>query len=261
MVKTLMRVEKNNPVVIGDKGVGKTKVVEGLAQMIARGEVPELAGVNIIKLDVTALVAGTKYRGEFEERLKGVMDEAKANKGKVLLFIDELHTIVGLGSASGSQDASQMLKEALSSGDLSLIGATTLEEYRKIEKDGALERRFNPIKLAEPTQAEAVEILEGVKERYEKKHGVSIPKATVEAAVKLAARYVKQRQLPDSALDLVDDASAEVALQNTEAKAAGKAGREVRSTTWRSRSTCARGFRPRTSRTTTWRRSRSCRRI
>ncbi|MBI2363311.1 MAG: ATP-dependent Clp protease ATP-binding subunit, partial [Elusimicrobia bacterium] len=225
MVKTLMRVEKNNPVVIGEKGVGKTKVVEGLAQMIVAGEVPELAGVNIVKLDVTALVAGTQYRGQFEERLKGVMDEAKANKGKVLLFIDELHTIVGLGSASGSQDASQMLKEALSSGDMSLIGATTLEEYRKIEKDGALERRFNPIKLAEPTQEEAIEILEGTKSRFEKKHGVSIPRATSEAAVRLAARYVKSRSLPDSALDLIDDASAEVALQNSEAKAAGKEGR------------------------------------
>ncbi|MDE2290559.1 MAG: ATP-dependent Clp protease ATP-binding subunit, partial [Elusimicrobia bacterium] len=225
MVKTLMRVEKNNPVVIGEKGVGKTKAVEGLAQLIVDGKVPELAGVNIIKLDVAALVAGTKYRGEFEQRLKGVMDEAKAGKGKVLLFIDELHTIVGLGAASGSQDASQMLKEALSSGELSLIGATTLDEYRKIEKDPALARRFNPIKLAEPTPAEAVEILEGVKARYEKKHGVTIPQATVEAAVRLAARYEKSRSLPDSALDLIDDASAEVALQNAEAKEGGKGTR------------------------------------
>ncbi|MFH2202627.1 MAG: ATP-dependent Clp protease ATP-binding subunit [Elusimicrobiota bacterium] len=222
MLKTLLRVEKNNPVVIGEKGVGKTKVVEGLAQMIVDGDIPQLKDINIFKLDVTALVAGTKYRGEFEERLKGVIDEAKKGKGKVLLFIDEIHSIIGLGSASGSTDASQMLKEALSSGELSLIGATTLDEYRKIEKDAALERRFNPITLKSPTPDEAVEILQGVKYRYENKHGVTIPLATVKAAVALAVRYIKARSLPDSALDLIDDAAAEVSLRAVEAEAQGE---------------------------------------
>jgi len=220
-IKTLMRVEKNNPVFIGEHGVGKTKIVEGLAQMIVDGQVPQLEGVNIFKLDTGALVAGTKYRGEFEERLKNVMKEAEESKGKIIVFIDEIHSIMGLGAASGSTDASQMLKESLSSGNLSIIGATTLEEYRKIEKDGALERRFNPVKLLPPTNEEAIEIVSGVKSRYEAKHGVSIPQETVQAAVALAGRYIRARHLPDSALDVLDDASAEVALKAIEA---GKRG-------------------------------------
>jgi ATP-dependent Clp protease ATP-binding subunit ClpC len=222
MVKTLLRVEKNNPLVIGEKGVGKTAIINGLAQMIVAGEIPELRGKNIVKIDLTKVVAGTKYRGEFEERMQAVIDEAKKSNGQVLLFIDEIHMIVGAGGASGSADASQILKESLSDGSLSLIGATTMDEFRKIEKDGALMRRFNPVKLLPPTKDEAEAILEGVKPVYEKKHGVTIALETVKAAVALAARYVTDRHLPDSALDLMDDASAEVELKASEAVAAGK---------------------------------------
>jgi len=224
IVKTLLRVEKNNPLVVGEKGVGKTAIVNGLAQLIVAGEIPELAGKNIVKIDLTKVVAGTKYRGEFEERMKKIIDEAAASKGRVILFIDEIHNIVGAGGASGSQDAAQILKESLADGTLSLIGATTLDEYRRIEKDGALMRRFNPVKLAAPTKAEAEEILEGVKSIYEKKHGVTIPTETVKSAVSLAARYVTDRALPDSALDLMDDAGAEVQLRAAEAKKAGQEG-------------------------------------
>jgi ATP-dependent Clp protease ATP-binding subunit ClpC len=220
--KTLLRVEKNNPLVIGEKGVGKTAIVGGLAKMIVDGEIPELAGKNIIKLDMTKIVAGTKYRGEFEERMKKIIEEAAKSNGQVILFIDEIHTIVGAGAASGSQDASQILKESLADGSISLIGATTLEEFRKIEKDGALMRRFNPVKLLPPTKAEAEEILEGIKSIYEKKHNVQIPTETVKSAVSLASRYVTDRALPDSALDLMDDASAEVELKASEAKKAGR---------------------------------------
>ncbi|MFA6003212.1 MAG: ATP-dependent Clp protease ATP-binding subunit [Elusimicrobiota bacterium] len=223
MLKTLMRVEKNNPVVIGDKGVGKTAIVRGLAQLIVDGKIPQLADKNIFQLDLAGLVAGTTLRGQFEERLKGVVDEVKKSKGRVILFIDEIHGINGAGSASGSTDAAQMLKEALSSGEISVIGATTLDEYRKkIESDQALARRFNPIILQPPTQAEAVAILTGVKSRYEEKHGVSILMETVRAVVAMAVRYIKERNLPDSALDLIDDASAEVALKAQAAKDAGE---------------------------------------
>ncbi|MBI3566436.1 MAG: ATP-dependent Clp protease ATP-binding subunit, partial [Elusimicrobia bacterium] len=221
MVKTLLRVEKNNPLVIGEKGVGKTAIVNGLAQMIVAGEIPELTGKTIVKIDLNKVVAGTKYRGEFEERMQKIVDEAKKSNGRVLLFIDEIHMIVGAGGASGSTDASQILKDSLADGSLSLIGATTMEEFRKIEKDGALMRRFNAVKLNPPTKDEAIAILEGVKTIYEKKHGVSIPEETVKTAVSLAARYVTDRHLPDSALDLMDDASAEVELKADEAKAAG----------------------------------------
>jgi ATP-dependent Clp protease ATP-binding subunit ClpC len=216
IVKTLLRVEKNNPLVIGEKGVGKTAIVAGLAQLIADGEIPELRGRNVIKLDLTKIVAGTSNRGEFEERMKAIIEEAAASKGRVILFIDEIHTIVGAGAASGSQDASQILKESLADGSISLIGATTLDEFRKIEKDGALMRRFNPVKLAAPTKAEAEAILEGVKSSYEAKHGVAIPTETVKSAVALASRYVTGRALPDSALDLMDDAAAEVEIRARE---------------------------------------------
>ncbi len=229
MVKTLLRVEKNNPLVVGEKGVGKTAIVGGLAQMIASGEIPELAGKNIVKIDLTKVVAGTQYRGQFEERMKKIIEEAAKSQGRVILFIDEIHLIVGAGSASGSQDAAQILKESLADGSISMIGATTLDEYRRIEKDGALMRRFNPVKLAPPTTQEAEAILAGLKPIYEKKHGVTIPEETVKAAVELASRYATDRKLPDSALDLMDDAAAEVELRASQAKKAGEAqgSREV----------------------------------
>ena len=228
IVKTLLRVEKNNPLIIGEKGVGKTAIANGLAQMIVDGEIPELAGVNIIKLDLTKVVAGTKYRGEFEERMVKILEEARASNGKVRLFIDEIHMLVGAGGASGSQDAANILKEALADGTISVIGATTMEEYRKIEKDGALARRFNAVKLNAPSKEEAELIVAGVKERYEKKHKVTIGAETVKAVVAMASRYITDRNLPDSALDLLDDAGAEVELKASEAAASGvMATREV----------------------------------
>ncbi len=222
IVKVLLRVQKNNPLVHGEAGVGKTAVVEGIAQMIVDGNLPKLAGKNVIRLDLNALVAGTKYRGEFEERMKAVIEETRKSEGKVILFIDEIHKLVGAGSSEGGMDAANILKEALSDGSISVIGATTSEELRRIEKNGALERRFQPIKLDAPSPDQAVDILEGVKPLYEKKHGVTIAFETVKKAVELASRYIKARQLPDSALDLMDDASAEVELLASEAKAAGK---------------------------------------
>jgi len=216
IVKTLLRVEKNNPLVIGEKGVGKTALVNGLARMIAQGEIPELRGRNVVKLDLTKLVAGASGRGVFEKRLKDIVEEAAASQGRVILFIDELHTLIGAGDAEGAVDAASILKESLADGSIALIGATTYDEFRKIEKDGALMRRFNPVKLAAPTKAEAEEILEGVKSIYEAKHAVHIPPETVKAAVSLASRYVSDRALPDSALDLLDDASAEVELKARE---------------------------------------------
>ncbi|MDX6770930.1 MAG: ATP-dependent Clp protease ATP-binding subunit, partial [Elusimicrobiota bacterium] len=225
IIKVLLRVQKNNPLVHGEAGVGKTAVVEGIAQMIVDGKLPKLAGKNVIRLDLNALVAGTKYRGEFEERMKAVIEETRKSEGKVILFIDEIHKMVGAGSSESGMDAANILKEALSDGSISVIGATTSEELRRIEKNGALERRFQPIKLDAPTPDQAVDILEGVKPLYEKKHGVTIALETVKKAVELASRYIKSRQLPDSALDLMDDAAAEVELTAAEAKAAGKAAR------------------------------------
>jgi ATP-dependent Clp protease ATP-binding subunit ClpC len=216
MIKTLLRVEKNNPLVIGEKGVGKTAIVNGLAQLIASGAIPELRGKNVIKIDLNKVVAGTSSRGAFEERMQGIIDEARKSEGRVILFIDEIHMLVGAGDAEGATDASQILKDSLADGSLSLIGATTLDEFRRIEKDGALMRRFNPVKLLPPTNAEAEAILEGLKPIYEKKHAVTIALETVKAAVALAARYVTDRHLPDSALDLMDDASAEVELRADE---------------------------------------------
>ncbi|MDP3542638.1 MAG: AAA family ATPase, partial [Elusimicrobiota bacterium] len=229
IVKTLLRVEKNNPLIIGEKGVGKTAIANGLAQMIVDGEIPELEGVNIIKLDLTKVVAGTKYRGEFEERMVKILEEARDSKGKVRLFIDKIHMLVGAGGASGSQDAANILKEALADGTISVIGATTMEEYRKIEKDGALARRFNAVKLNAPSKEEAELIVEGVKSRYEDKHKVTIGAETVKAVVAMASRYITDRNLPDSALDLLDDAGAEVELKASESAKAGvkDARREV----------------------------------
>ncbi|HRY55485.1 MAG TPA: ATP-dependent Clp protease ATP-binding subunit [Spirochaetia bacterium] len=209
VVRILSRRTKNNPVLVGEPGVGKTAIVEGLAQRLARPDAPEgLGGKRILALDLAAVVAGTKYRGEFEERLKRIMKEI-AQAGNVILFIDEIHTVVGAGSAEGTIDASNMLKPALSRGEVQCIGATTLDEYRKrFEKDAALERRFQSVLVEEPESAEAVEILEGVKSRYEDFHGVAYTKRAVESSVELARRYVSDRFLPDKAIDLLDEAGA-----------------------------------------------------
>jgi ATP-dependent Clp protease ATP-binding subunit ClpC len=228
MIKILRRTQKNNPVVIGEKGVGKTHLVNGLAQAIVQGDLPALAGVNVFRIDVGALVAGTKYRGEFEERLKNIIRAAEEADGKVILFIDELHTIMGLGGAEGATDASQLLKNTLEESTVRFIGTTTLQEFRKIEKDGALERRFGAVKLAPPSEAEAIEILEGVKQRFERKHNVRIPAETIVSAVRDAKRYIKDKSLPDSALDLLDDAAIEVRMIAEEAaEAAGEDSTQI----------------------------------
>jgi ATPases with chaperone activity, ATP-binding subunit len=215
VVQILSRRTKNNPVLIGEPGVGKTAVAEGLALKIKTGEVPEiLKGKRIFSLDLTGMVAGTKYRGEFEERIKSAIEEVKKD-GDIILFIDELHTIIGTGAAEGSADAANILKPSLARGDFQVIGATTINEYRKhIEKDAALERRFQPVKVGEPTEAETVEILKGLKDRYEVHHKVSITEESIEAAVTLSSRYITDRFLPDKAIDLIDEAGARVRLRS-----------------------------------------------
>ncbi len=215
VMQILSRRTKNNPCLIGEPGVGKTAVVEGLAQMIESGAVPEtLLGKRLVSLDLSAMVAGSKYRGEFEERIKRVMAEVSAS-GNVLLFIDEIHTIIGAGGAEGSLDASNIMKPALSRGEIQVIGATTIDEYRKhIEKDAALERRFQPVMVEEPSEDETYEILKGLRPRYEEHHRVTISDDALRAATRLSARYISDRFLPDKAIDLVDEAASRIRLAN-----------------------------------------------
>src|SRR5579859_4394003 len=215
VIQVLSRRTKNNPVLIGEPGVGKTAIVEGLAQRIVRGDVPEgLKDKKVVSLDMGALLAGAKYRGEFEERLKAVLKEIAASEGQIILFIDELHTVVGAGAAEGAVDAANLLKPMLARGELHAIGATTLDEYRKhIEKDAALERRFQPVYVGEPTVEDTISILRGLRERYEIHHGVRILDSALVAAAMLSSRYITDRFLPDKAIDLVDESASKLRME------------------------------------------------
>ncbi|GAB4189286.1 MAG: AAA family ATPase [Roseiflexaceae bacterium] len=214
VMRILCRRSKNNPVLVGETGVGKTAIAEGMAQRIIAGDVPEmLRDRKLLALDLAGMVAGSKFRGEFEERLKAVMDEVRAAKGRIILFIDELHTVVGAGAAAGAIDASNMLKPALARGEVQVIGATTLDEYRKhIEKDAALERRFSPVFVEEPDVETTVEMLRGLRKRYEEHHALTISDDAIEAAARLSSRYITDRFLPDKAIDLIDEASAKLRI-------------------------------------------------
>ena len=213
VIQILLRRTKNNPVLIGEPGVGKTAIAEGLAQRIVKGDIPEgLKGKRIVTLQIGSLLAGAKYRGEFEERLKAVIQETIQSAGQIILFIDELHTVVGAGKAEGAVDAGNMLKPALARGELHMIGATTLDEYRQIEKDAALERRFQPVFVDEPSLEDTISILRGIKEKYEVHHGVRISDPALIAAAQLSHRYIADRQLPDKAIDLVDEAGARLRM-------------------------------------------------
>jgi ATP-dependent Clp protease ATP-binding subunit ClpB len=209
LMQILSRRTKNNPIIIGEAGTGKTAVAEGLALRMARNDVPDsLKGKELVSLDLGLLIAGTKYRGEFEERLKGLMKEIENSNGKIILFIDEIHTIVGAGNSEGGADAANLLKPALSRGEIRAIGATTLKEYQKhIEKDAALARRFQPVFIDEPSKEDTVAILRGLKEKYELYHGVRITDGAIISAVDLSTRYLTSRYLPDKAVDLIDEAS------------------------------------------------------
>ncbi len=217
VIQILSRRQKNNPVLLGEPGVGKTAIVESLAQKIVEGDVPEtIRDKRVVSMDLASLVAGTKYRGEFEERLKKVMDEIRSAAGEIILFIDELHTVVGAGSAEGSIDAANILKPPLARGELQCIGSTTPDEYRKhIEKDAALERRFQPVRISEPTKEETVEILKGLRDKYEAHHKIRITDEAIRMCVKLADRYISDRFLPDKAIDVMDEAASRVRLQST----------------------------------------------
>src|SRR5690606_24458227 len=212
----LSRRTKNNPALIGEPGVGKTAGVEGLAQRIVDGEVPDtLKNKRVVQLDLGGMLAGTKFRGEFEERMSKVMEEIRAHREELIIFIDELHTVVGAGGAEGAIDASNMLKPALARGELHVIGATTLDEYRRyVEKDAALERRFQPILIPEPDVSDTIEILRGLRDRYEAHHQVKFTDEALVAAADLSDRYISNRFLPDKAIDLMDEAGARVALRS-----------------------------------------------
>ena len=214
-IQVLSRRTKNNPVLIGEPGVGKTAIAEGLALRIVNDDVPEsLKGKKLMALDLGAMVAGAKFRGEFEERLKAVLSEISSAEGDIIVFIDELHTLIGAGKADGAMDASNMLKPALARGELHCVGATTLDEYRKhIEKDAALARRFQPVFVAEPTVEDTISILRGLKEKYELHHGVRIADAAIVAAATLSNRYIADRFLPDKAIDLMDEAASRIRMQ------------------------------------------------
>merc|ERR1712078_841901 len=215
VLRILSRRTKNNPILIGEPGVGKTAIAEGIAQRIVKGDVPEnLQSKNVFSLDMGALVAGAKFKGEFEERLKGVINEVVQSDGEVILFIDEIHTLVGAGGGQGSMDAANILKPALARGELRAVGATTLDEYQKyFEKDKALERRFQKVMIDEPSAEDAISILRGIKEKYENHHKVQIKDEAIIASVELSQRYITDRFLPDKAIDLIDEAASKLRME------------------------------------------------
>src|SRR3954449_2235969 len=220
-VEILARRRKNNAVLIGEPGVGKTAIAEGLARRIAEGDVPEpLRGSRFVALDLGGILAGSQFRGQFEQRLKAVLEEVAGSDGKVLLFLDELHTVLGAGAAEGAMDAANLLKPMLARGELRMVGATTLDEFRKIERDGALARRFSPVTVDEPSIEETVEILRGLRGAYEEHHGASISDEAIAAAARLSDRYISDQQLPDKALDLIDQAGARLRIRNSGGEAA-----------------------------------------